>query len=196
MKCAIMAPMTIRYKNRRDQIYYLHQGKTKTGRVNYFFSMKSDGDPVDAIPEGFEIYENPNAQVFLRRKRPKIIMDEEAALVDRGVKQFSDLEYYLIDTKNDTITVLTANQDWNPLSEAFGFVSYARAKEIFRRFLSYTPMLQFVLKDKEKREFIVRRYCFLGSVEDWITIGGPGELQDLVKKFVRHLGKDSFYELF
>jgi hypothetical protein len=41
------------------------------------FAMKSEGQLADRIPEGFEIYENPNAQVFLRRIPPKIITDEE-----------------------------------------------------------------------------------------------------------------------
>ena len=46
--------------------------------------MKSEGTLVDKVPDGFEIYENPNAQVFLRRIQPKIITDEEVALVEHG----------------------------------------------------------------------------------------------------------------
>ena len=32
-------------------------------------------------------------------------------------------------------------------------------------------MLQFVLTDKANRLFETQRYCFLGSIDDWITIG-------------------------
>jgi hypothetical protein len=56
--------MTIEHINRRGKKYYLHEGKTKTGKPKYFFSMKSEGNTIDAIPEGYEIYENPNAQFF------------------------------------------------------------------------------------------------------------------------------------
>ena len=56
--------MTITYTNRSLQTYYLHQGTTKTGKPKYFFSKKSEGNLVEQIPDGFEIYENPNAQVF------------------------------------------------------------------------------------------------------------------------------------
>lgn len=59
--------MAIKYINRREDTYYLHEGKTKTGKPKYFFSMKKDGVLVDPILAGYEIYENPNAQVFLRR---------------------------------------------------------------------------------------------------------------------------------
>ncbi len=49
--------------------------------------MKSEGDLVEGIPEGFEVYENPNAQVFLRKVQPKTITDEEVEVVKRGLGQ-------------------------------------------------------------------------------------------------------------
>ncbi|WP_256868319.1 hypothetical protein [Candidatus Entotheonella palauensis] len=59
--------MAITHVNAKDKPDYLHQGTTKTGKPTYHFAMKSEGTLADSIPEGFEIYENPNAQVFLRR---------------------------------------------------------------------------------------------------------------------------------
>ena len=58
--------MAIEYINRKGDTYYLHERKTKTGKPKYHFSMKKDGELVESIPHGYEIYENPNAQVFLR----------------------------------------------------------------------------------------------------------------------------------
>ena len=52
----------------------------------YFFSMKRNGTSVDTVPNDFEINENPNAQVFLIRIQPKIIPDEEFAIVEKGIK--------------------------------------------------------------------------------------------------------------
>ena len=57
--------MVVEYVNRKGRKHYLHEGKTKTGKPMYFFSMKSEGNPANAIPEGYEIYEHPNAQVFV-----------------------------------------------------------------------------------------------------------------------------------
>lgn len=59
--------MTIQHVNRKGDTYYLHQAKTKTGKPKWFFSTKQTGDLAQAVPGGYEIYENPNAQVFLRK---------------------------------------------------------------------------------------------------------------------------------
>lgn len=91
--------MPIQYINRKEQMYYLHQGTTKTGKPKYFFSMKAEGNILEAIPEGYEIYENPNAQVFLRKIQPKVITDEEKIIVESGMKKFSRLQDYQIDIK-------------------------------------------------------------------------------------------------
>jgi len=61
--------------------------------------------------------------------------------------------------------------------------------------LTFRPMLRFILIDEENRKFVAERYCFRGSIDDWIEIGGPDSLEKLVKRFVKHLGQDSFYDL-
>jgi uncharacterized protein YlbG (UPF0298 family) len=190
--------MAIEYLNRKGQKYYLHQGTTKTGEPKYFFSMKSEGNLVKNIPNGFEIYENPNAQVFLRRIQPKIITDEEIATVDKGMKKFSSLQYYQIDAKKDIIYVYTPNQNVAGLSEIFSEFSFIKRVDVqsqLARSISYSSMLRFVLCDEHKRIFMTERFCFLGSVDDWIEIGEPDILKKLVEKYVKHLEKESFYEL-
>ena len=62
--------MPVTHTNRKAKTYYLHQGTTKTGNPKYFFALRDEGELVETIPPGYEIYENPNAQVFLRRKWP------------------------------------------------------------------------------------------------------------------------------
>ena len=69
--------MPITHTNAKGQTFSLYQGTTKTGKPRYYFAMKSEGTLAKTIPAGYEIYENPNAQVFLRRIPPKIITDEE-----------------------------------------------------------------------------------------------------------------------
>jgi hypothetical protein len=59
--------MAVIWKNRREDIYYLHEGRTKTGKSKYCFARNDEGMIVDNIPDGYEIYENPNAQVFYER---------------------------------------------------------------------------------------------------------------------------------
>jgi hypothetical protein len=67
-----MLKKNIEYTNRRGQVYYLYQGVTKTGKPKYYFSMSLKEEGITAIPDGYEIYENPNAQIFLRKKEPAL----------------------------------------------------------------------------------------------------------------------------
>ena len=69
--------MPITHTNAKGQTFSLYQGTTKTGKPKYYCAMQSEGTLAEAIPPGYEIYENPNAQVFLRRIPPKLITDEE-----------------------------------------------------------------------------------------------------------------------
>ena len=68
--------MPITHTNAKEKTYYLHQGTTKTGKPKYSFAMQSEGPLAESMPPGYEIYENPNAQIFLRRIPPKLITDE------------------------------------------------------------------------------------------------------------------------
>jgi hypothetical protein len=190
--------MTIEYLNRRGQKYYLHQGQTKTGKPKYFFSMKLDGVLIDTIPQGYEIYENPNAQVFLRKIPPQWITPEEIAIVRQGVKQYAQLEYFLVDVKDRNIIVYLSDQNVDELSEMLSFTystNSTYAKTVLIRSLTYSPMMQFVLQGYEPRHFVVQRWCFRGSVEGWMTLAHSDSLSALVKEYGCHLGKESFYDL-
>ena len=194
--------MSVQYINRKDKAYYLHQGKTKTGKAKYFFSLKSEGNLVDSIPDGFEIYENPrNAQVILRRCQPKVITDDEIKIVEKGLKELTGLKYYKIDCKKNIISIYLVDQDVEGLKETIRSFATYKKKEIdiestLDEFISYSEQLKFILEDKEKRTFITMRYCYLGSTDDWIEIGSPDTLENLVERYVKHLGKDSYFELF
>ena len=192
--------MPITHVNTKGKTYYLHQGTTQTGKPKYHFAMKNEGNLTDSIPEGFEVYENPNAQVFLRRIPPKIITDEEKAIVSEGMRQYSDVEDFKIDVKGNAIFVYTAVQDINALMEIFQDYPMSQDKKAqmmktLRQGIQYTPEMQFDLVDEKKRTFITQRYCYLGYIDDWIPVGRSGKLPRLVKRYVKHLGKETFVTL-
>jgi hypothetical protein len=192
--------MPIVHVNAKGKIYYLHQGNTKTGKPKYHFAMKSEGNLAESIPEGFEIYENPNAQVFLRRIPPKIITDEERQIVEDGMRKYGSVQDYKIDVKGKAIFVYTAVQDIDALMAIIqdGPTSQdekTRVMATLRQEIQYTSDMQFVLVDEAKRTFATQRYCYLGSVDDWIPVGPSGKLPNLVKRYVKHLGKESFVTL-
>ncbi|NMF83453.1 hypothetical protein [Nodosilinea sp. P-1105] len=189
--------MAIEYVNRKQKTYYLHAGKTKTGKPKYFFSMKAEGTLVETIPEGYEIYENPNAQVFLRKVQPRVITPEEVAIVREGVKRVAKLDYFMVDVKGKRIVVYLCDQNVDVLMDLVTSSPRRDAGTVDRltQSFTYSPMMQFVLVDEETREFEVERWCFRGSVDDWLGLDSSTDLKALVKQYGRHLGKESFYEL-
>lgn len=75
------------------------------------------------------------------------------------------------------------------------WINAAKAEELKTQHASYQAVMRFVLVQKEKRLFRPERFCFRGSVDDWIILGLPAPLKKLSAEFLKHLGKDSFYDL-
>jgi len=77
-----------------------------------------------------------------------------------------------------------------------GWRSESHITEILDQETTYRPIMRFILEDKKRRTFVAERFCFKGSIDDWINISGPDSLENLLKAYLPHLGKDSFYDLF
>lgn len=189
--------MPIEYMNRKGQRYYLHGRTDKRGRLRYHFSQQVEGDLVDEIPEGYEIYEHPNGQVFLRRQRESVIRDEEVVLVEEIVAAEAAVRSFRVDVRDDYIVVYTPDQDVDRLLSILSpFGDRERAQAEIEKVLSYSPEMRFQLKDAEARTFSVERYNYRGRIDDWIPIAGPAPLPTVARRYLYHLGRDSFFTLY
>ncbi len=188
--------MSIEHTSRTGKRYYLHVKTTKKGLPSYFFSTKPDGQRVATMPPGHEIYENFNGQVFLRKKTEPVILPEELARVERALHKQGEAWRFWVEVKDDMIVVYmddnTDRLDNDFLSSRFRSLSEKEK----RRWARYMAMLRFTLLDEKDRIFEAERFCYRSSVDDWISIGRPAALGTLLKEFVKHLGRDSFYDLF
>jgi hypothetical protein len=66
------------------------------------------------------------------------------------------------------------------------------------RYRNYMKVMRFTLDDEEDRTFRVQRWCFKGSIDDWIDLwmtGGTGTLSELDERYCHHVGRESFFEL-
>lgn len=190
--------MPFQYSNRKGKIYYLHEGQTKSGSRKFYFSQKVEGNLLEKIPDGYELHENPNAQVSLRKMQPKIITDSEKALVEKYIQGLARNTRYMVDVKGKVMTIFESVQDVDLLEELFETIPGSRSLDttaIMQRITSFMPVMRFILEEEAERGFRVERYSFLGSIDDWLALGDSDQLEPLVKKYVRHLGKESFYEL-
>ena len=191
--------MSVDYVNRKGQTYYLHESRTKTGKLRYYFSTKKGGELADEIPEGYEIYEHPNAQVFLRKVRPKVITDDEVATVERVMQRLYGSPYYRLDVRGDALEVYLPDQDVKRFSNLLKVMPGKGASAVedeLSAFLTYSAELRFVLVDEQEREFQTQRYCYFGSIDDWIDLGEPGELASLAERYVKHLKRGTLFELY
>jgi hypothetical protein len=191
--------LAIKHTNEKRKTYYLHKGETKKGNARYHFSLKAEGAMDGSLPKGYEIYENPcNAQVFLRKIPEKIIDDREIGIVKKGITALTDIKMYKVDARKESIIVYTPNQDTNALQRILANFAPIpqQTDEIIREIVSYAPVLKFVLVDVKRRTFVTQRYCYLGSVDDWMNVGNPSSLNTLVHEYIKHLGKQSYFDLY
>ncbi len=188
--------MTLRYTNYKGETFYLHKGTGKKGGSQYSFSKKEVGAPVKSIPEGYEIYEDPNGRVFLRKIVRKKITQEEVSVVENSIQQYSKQKDYKIDVKGKAITIYLPDQEIKDLRRTFDS-SISENQSLLDRFLknllTYSPVMRFILTNEKEREFQVERAEFLD--DDWFLLDGSTDLQKLAKKYCGHLGKDSLYDL-
>jgi hypothetical protein len=185
--------MPVTHVNRKRDTYYLHAGKTKTGNPRYWFSKGTEGDLVAATPEGYEVYENPDAQVFLRKIVPQLVTPFEVAVVKKGLERYAPGQNCIVDVQGEHIVVYHAK--WSGLEfEGFDF----GLRELPVSYGNYMKVMRFTLADEDERTFRVQRWCFRGSIDRWIDLwasGSEGNLPDLVKRFCPHIGRESFFEL-
>jgi hypothetical protein len=188
--------MAIQHTNRKRDTYYLHQGQSKTGTPTCFFSKKKDGVVAEAIPEGYEVYEKPSAQVFLRRIQPRLVTDEEVALIANGVRRYAGQDNFLIDVEKNGIVVYLPDQDWDELARLLSGGQLSKCPPGLERTGSYSPMMRFDLADAGQRTFHVQRWCFRGSIDTWIPLMHPADnLARLAAQFLPHLGRETFVDL-
>ena len=193
--------MAMEYVNRKGDTYYLQQGKTKTGKPRYYFGRKLKAAPLDALPEGYEVYESPQSgQVYARKTVPTEIRPVERRMVEEAVATLAGLKHAIVDVERNSLVVYLPGTEGDllaGLAETLRLPQAVIAKlgdELARR-AYYQKMLRFDLADAGERSYVVHRWCFLGSIDDWIFLDGPAPLADLLDKYARHLGKESFYEL-
>src|SRR3954447_9340954 len=148
--------MAITHTNRKGEVYYLHRGETKAGKPRYYFSRKKDGELADAVPEGYEVHEKPNAQVFLRKVVPTKVTPEEVALVKEGIRKYAGLSHFIVEAEKDSIVVHLPDQsraDAERLVASSATFPTSRMVEWVQQQSTYSAVMRFVLRDPDTRRY-------------------------------------------
>ena len=194
---------TITYTSRKGLTYYLCKRKTKTGKPRFYFARSLKGEPVEEIPDGYEIRESVNGIVSLAKARPMKILPSEANLVKEALKKHPKANRFRVNVKHDRILVYElVGPDTETLSGIFGNENTA-SPELFERIRAneerygqYRAILQFILHDKKTRTFQAERANYHGPIDGWLPIRFDQPLSELSQELIPLLGTDLFYELY
>lgn len=63
--------MTFKYVNKKNIVYYLQELNDDLGNKNYFFTKQKQVNELEKIPEGYNIFEDLDGKVILRKNPEK-----------------------------------------------------------------------------------------------------------------------------
>jgi hypothetical protein len=194
--------MPVQYTNRKGFTYFLNKGVTKTRKPRYYFAREQKGEPVEELPAGYEIEESVNAIVSLVKARPQLIHPDETNRVKTALARHPKGRNYRLAVKNKMI-VIYESTGWDvdrmmELFEGFPILPNAREKLAAEKEShdQFTPVMRFILDDQQTREYHAERWCYSGSIDDWIYAGHSGKIGTLAKTLIPKLGTDEFFELY
>lgn len=95
------------YTNRHGEPYYLHQGRTKTGKARVFVAWTVGEGALDAMPSGFGITESVNGVVSVRRidpSRPEVPL-ADLEIVRSEVARHEHLRRHVVDGRDGEVFI-------------------------------------------------------------------------------------------
>ena len=188
------------YVNRKGDVYYVFQGVTKTGKPKYYVSLKAKSDAgqrIDSLPDDFELYEDPtDARVSVRKKQPSSIHDFELEFVrDRIRTETQNVVARVIIEGRSIVIYESANiGHFEFISQRMGGLPNFAIREM-QSTSQMSPAFRFKLIEKRERVFEAQRFCFRGSIDDWVSLHQESPLDELCLHYLKHIGTESFYEL-
>ena len=188
----------VHYTNRKGKTYYLHAKTTKVGKTRYVMARTAEEDALTELPEGYTIGESVNGQVYVGRIQPRVITPLEESLVKAELEKLG-LHRYRCEVKGVYITVyepLRCESDYSEMLKEMGVFAWKMEKHLTEMIDKgpFEPVMRFHLFDQEKRIFEGERMTYRGR-GGWRSLHDFKTLTELTRKYLPHLGKDSFFEL-
>ena len=197
--------MAITYTNRKDRTYTLCRKLTKNGKFRYNFYSKPIGEPIDHIPEGYEIVESVNGRVSLSKILPRLLLDEEIKIVESTLEKHPRSRRYCTEVKSNRITIYEQlKPDFDLISKSASDDMGFTESEIIKLYQfmdakdtgEYVPVLKFVLRDSKQRLFVAYRMSLLTQKEEWISISIQKSIKELANTIIPRLGAIEFLNFY
>lgn len=182
------------YTNRKGKTYFFREVEGKRGKQIVCSTKESESD-LSTIPDTHEIVERPNGQVSCRVKMASDILPEEIALArERCPKLVRKGVETVVEVKKKEL--LIHSREFSELEEFvrnFAGIRHGAFDALAAR-VPFEAVLRFELVDEKNRTFAAHRRCWIGGASDWLFLG-EGTLSAMLKKYVVHIEKESFYNL-
>ncbi len=194
------ASSTLAHTNRFGRTYYLHEGRTKTGKPRYCV-RKTIGDGALAnMPSGFEFVESLNGVVSVRRvdTSEKAIPAVDVGLVTAELSKHEHLSDHVVDVRKDAILICEPIGRMSPRELETTAQQLRLDPALLQRITlekpsRFEPVMKFERTHSSVAPYVVFRMTYRGD-GGWHLLS-TGELSELVRGYVRHIETDEFYEL-
>ena len=186
------------YTNRRGDRYYLHAGRTKTGKLRYFVAKTPGEGRLDTMPEGYEFAESINGVVSVRRidRRGSPIPEQDVEIVCVELARHGQLRYHRVECARGEIVIFEPSSGLMTLDAEHALWLGIRwnepAPERLAARTRYAPALKFV--PCGSGDYTVHRMTYRGQ-GGWSWPLAYGPLVELVGRFVGKIGTDAFFDL-
>jgi len=174
------SPPVASHTNRFGNTYYLHASQTKTGKPRYLVRRSIGDGALSAMPDGFEFAESVNGVVSVRRVDPsrKTVPAEDVELVAAELRRHDHLRQHVVDVRKTAILIC------EPIESLASFLGKPSR---------VTPVMRFECLRPGTNRYAVSRMSYRGA-GGWYELS-MGDLSDLVRRYVRHIGTERFFEL-
>lgn len=155
---------------------------------------------LDAMPAGLEVTESINGVVSVRRAdpaRPRAPLGD-MEIVREEVGRHPHLQRYVVDGRDGEIIINEpvgglGEEQVRVLATVMGIASPRLREATIPRRPQYKPVMKFAPEPLSPGDYAVFRMTYRGHGGWHILTGGP--LAALAKRYVGHIGKESFFEL-
>ncbi len=190
------APAALAHTNRMGDTYYLHAGKTKTGKPRYFFTKTVREGALLEMPVGFEVSESINGVVSVRRKRPgeAEVADADVEVVRVAVKRHRRLQDHEVRTVGGAIVIFEPDTRRDELRHLESVLGRQLPKSFINDRMKKTRFAPVMKFESDGKEYAVFRMTYRGE-GGWSWPLATGRLNEVARKFIQHIGTDEFFEL-
>lgn len=191
--------MVAEYKNTMGDIYYVKAKITSKGNTSYFLTKKKDESCIDILPDAYEVFEKYDTKLmYIRKKKENFYTSEEIQKIKTQLETNKKIYFYKLDIYGELIRIyIVETEEMGRHKKMLKETSFDFSPNIINLFTRYDERIQIKGRiESGKKSYVFYRFCYRGSIDDWISIAYGSNLGDLAKEVLQHLGKESYYELF